>query len=220
MSDEHIVQPGEYLSAIAAEHKITDYKFISERAENAEFKRRNPDPNLLIPGSRLYIPDREFKEETGATERRHTFRRKRTVIKLRVRLRDDNDNPLAGIDYTLTFGDVVLKATTDGQGLLEKEIPVGTAAAELKLVKSGAAWLLKIGHLTPVYDPVDNQPVIAGMQARLNNLGFRCGEVNGELNQLTRKAMIGFQRAVLERGSPDGNPDEETRNELINQHGC
>ncbi len=71
------------------------------------------------------------------------------------------------------------------------------------------AWTLALGHL----DPVDENE---GVQARLNNLGFYCGKVDGIIGPHTAAALKSFQRKM---GLPDtGRADQTTRARLRDAH--
>jgi len=69
---------------------------------------------------------------------------------------------------------------------------------------------LNLGYL----DPIDE---ISGVQARLKNLNFYAGEVNGEMDDETQMAIREFQRKhELEM---TGEIDDETRSRLGEVHG-
>jgi N-acetylmuramoyl-L-alanine amidase len=69
---------------------------------------------------------------------------------------------------------------------------------------------LGLGEIDPVED-------ISGVQARLNNLGFHCGEEDGEHDALLEQAIADFQaRHDLE---PTGELDDATRATLLEEHG-
>src|SRR5690349_10384301 len=116
MASYHTVQQGEYLSGIAKQYGLTDYRVIYDHPENAEFKRRRPNPNLIYPGDRLFIPDREERQETRGTEARHKFQAKRPALWLKLVLKDKEGKPLANEAYTLKVEDRDYSGSTDGSG--------------------------------------------------------------------------------------------------------
>ena len=61
---------------------------------------------------------------------------------------------------------------------------------------------IDVGGMTPV-------ETIAGIQSRLNFLGFDAGPVTNEMNEQTREALRAFQD-LIGAGDPDGEPDENT----------
>lgn len=54
---QHVVKSGEYLSLIAQKYKIPDWKTIYFHANNAAFRGKRPNPDLIYPGDVLYVPD-------------------------------------------------------------------------------------------------------------------------------------------------------------------
>lgn len=54
----HTVKSGEYLSLIARNYGIPDWQTIYNHPQNADFKRKRPNPNLIYPGDLLFIPDK------------------------------------------------------------------------------------------------------------------------------------------------------------------
>ena len=77
----YTVKQGEYLSKIAKSFGFADYKAIWDHPENAEFKKKRKNPNILYPGDNLFIPAKEGKEISGVTEQRHRFQVKRSPWK-------------------------------------------------------------------------------------------------------------------------------------------
>jgi N-acetylmuramoyl-L-alanine amidase len=59
-------------------------------------------------------------------------------------------------------------------------------------------------------DPADE---VSGVQARLNNLGFDCGEPDGVLDDDTKSAVRAFQ--VLFGLEPSGEIDDAFREKLL-----
>jgi hypothetical protein len=215
----HIVKPGEYLASIAKDYKFSRWETIYKHPDNAEFRRRRPNPNVVYPGDRLVIPDKEECYEDGATEQRHTFRLKTPKLFLRIVVRDDEGEILANEPYTLKVGDNDYADTTNDRGLLEKEIPIGVRAAELRLENKDFTIPLQIGDLDPIDNNDDTSKIVTGVQARLNNLGFFCGRIDDNQGPKTTDAIRAFQRQVLGRIEPDGQLDRETREALVREHG-
>lgn len=206
------------MSAIAYRHGFSDYRIIYNHPDNAEFKKLRPDPNLIYPGDVLYIPDKDPGKKPGDTEKKHKFKKKGKKTYLKLRIRDSEDKPYKDADYELTIDDSKDKLTgkTDGDGKLEQEIPPAAAKGELILKsKSGSDEIiavieLELGQL----DPIDQN---TGVQARLNNLGFDCGDVDGTMDSETEAAIRAFQKKTPGL-TETGTADEATKNKLVELH--
>ena len=57
MSSAYTVQRGDSLSAIAKRHGLGSWKEIYYDPENADFRKRRPNPNLIFPGDVVMIPN-------------------------------------------------------------------------------------------------------------------------------------------------------------------
>jgi len=218
MASTHTVQQGEYLSSIAQQYGFADWHTLYDHPQNADFKNLRPNPDIIEPGDEIFIPDKDPKQEAGATETRHKFQVATPKVFIHVVLKDSDGAPIANEPYTLTVSGLSLKGTTDGNGLVQQQIPMGADDAELSLGNLPLTWPLRIGHLDPVREEDDKSGVISGIQARLKNLGFDCGEVDNILGDKTRAALIGFQEKY--GLTVDGTASDETINKIKDLHGC
>lgn len=223
MGEMHTVEQGEYLSSIALDYGFSDWQTIYNHPQNAEFKKKRPNPNILLPGDQLFIPDKQEKKESCPTDQKHQFQLKAPKALLKITLKDAMGKPIKNQSYRLKLeGGPTKKGTTDGSGLVQQEIPIGLEDGELILEKLGIHWPLKIGHLDPIHEEDEDKAIITGLQARLNNLGYGCGDVDGELDADTVAAIQQFQILVMGR-DPDnatGELDQETRSALGKEHMC
>ena len=126
--------------------------------------------------------------------------------------------------YTLRIigdtGERMEQGSTQNDGSLRAPIPVSYQYGEIALDGTWLKWNLSIGHLDPIQDQIDEQAIITGVQARLNNLGFFCGAPDGVLGPKTRSAIKRFQGFVMKKESPNGDLDLDTCTALKDQHGC
>ena len=104
--------------------------------------------------------------------------------KLTLQLIDADGKPRPGVPYKLTVGSAVSEKQTDAGGAIAEDVAEGSGKGTLEV--DGQVIELDIGGLAPV-------TVLAGVQARLNNLGFFTGAVTGEMNADTREALLRFQ---------------------------
>lgn len=218
MPIEHKVKQGECLSSIAKKYGLADWRIIYDYPQNAEFKRKRPNPNLICPGDKIFIPDKKLKEEGGGTENRHKFRVQVSKTFLRLIIQAEDGKPLSGKQYELHVEklEIPYEGTIGGDGLIEQEIPADAEEGKLTVWmgentddEDSYTCMLKIGHL----DPIDE---ISGVQARLNNLGFHCGPVDGILGLKVKEGLKSFQAKIgLE---PTGEINDETKNKLRERH--
>lgn len=206
---EHTVGQGDCIFSIAQKHGLF-WQTIWNHPNNAELKGKRKDPNVLYPGDVVFIPDKERKQESGATEQRHRFRLKGVPAKLRLRIMDD-DEPRANESYVLVIDGDLFSGTTDADGRLEHPMPPDAKRAKLILGETQDELYLNLGHI----DPIDE---IAGVQIRLNNLGFDCGKLDGILGPETETALRKFQKKYDLTES--GKADQATRQKLLEVHGC
>ena len=59
MSTPYTVQSGDYLQKIAEEHGFESWRDLYYHEDNADFRRRRPNPDRIYPGDIVMIPDRE-----------------------------------------------------------------------------------------------------------------------------------------------------------------
>jgi N-acetylmuramoyl-L-alanine amidase len=156
------------------------------------------------------IPDRTVRVEDRPVDKRHKFVKKGGSVSLRLRVLAQG-KPIANAVYILQVGHVWFTGQTDRDGKLHHEIPHEATVGLLKLPKRGIEFPLEIGNLDPISE-------IEGVQARLNNLGFYCGAVDGVIGPMTRSALSMFQETWnLEI---TGQADEQTCAKLKEKYGC
>lgn len=193
MPIEHIVQQGECLSSIAKQYGFSDRNTIYNDDRNSALRGLRPDPNVLFPGDRLTIPDKEPKLESCPTTRVHKFQLKRPEARLKLVVRDIDGVPLSGKKYKLTVAGTLVEGVLPDGALLDQPIPPDAVEGELTVWAEeeypdfADTWKLKLGHLDPV-------ETVQGLQARLNNLGYDCGIVDGVLGPRTEAAVRAFQK--------------------------
>ncbi len=193
---KYTVEQGDCISSIAFDHNMFP-DTIWDHADNAELKKKRKDPNALLPGDVVVIPDKELKEEQCQAEQKHRFKRKGVPEKLRIQFLtgdEKDDAPRKGIPYTLditTKGGRPVpqkKGKTDNDGFLDEPIPPDAVRGIIILGEDEDEELheIALGHI----DPIDT---ISGIQARLNNLGYGCGDEDGALGPMTGNAIRDFQ---------------------------
>ena len=216
MGEYYTVKQGDHLSKIAKDNGFTDYTVIWDHPDNADLKKQRQNPNVLFPGDQVFIPDMEQKHESGRTDKRHTFAVNKKTIKLRLVLEDIYEKPIAGAQCALLIDGQIYQLTTDGNGKLEQEIPLDAKEGVLTIRGDQTPFQneiipIKIGHL----DPADE---ISGQIARLNNLGYFAGPLDGSDTDAFESAVEEFQ---CDHGlKVDGDCGPKTQAKLKDIHGC
>lgn len=214
----HIVKQGECLSSIARHYGLPSWRTIYDHPNNAGFRAKRPDPNLIYPGDQLFIPGLEPREENASTDKRTTFRTTREGVRLAIRVHDEEGNAVANAKFRILAIDTQTEHTgsTNVEGIAEAPIPDDAEHAQLEVWPQGQdnaecwRWDILIGHL----DPLDT---VSGHQARLNNLGYDSGDVDGIKGPITEAAIKAFQ--TDEALEPDGIVGPKTTNAFRDTHG-
>jgi len=220
MATHHVVEQGEYLSLIARKHGFSSYLTLWDHPENSELKKKRQNPNILFPGDRLFIPDKEEKEQSGATDKRHRFVFRGQKLKLCLVLENIYAHPIADAPCTLEVESENFKLMTDGQGKIEQEIQAD-AQRGLLTVKDPQTPInkivipIKIGHLDPVEE-------VSGQKVRLNNLGYAAGPVDDESDdENTKRFLSAIEEFQCEHSlTVDGVCGPATQAKLKQVHGC
>jgi len=206
----YIVRQGDCLHSLAARSGVTVEELVSH-PDNAELRRRRPDPGQLAPGDLVHLPNRPTTAGSVQAGSRHSFRGPVPRVLLRLRLQAMDGSALADTDYGLEVDGRMVEGRTDGNGMLSESVPAGARHALVRLFagedrEHPLLWPVSLGEL----DPIDE---MSGAAHRLRNLGFLQG---GAHEQSLRRAVTLFQQhADLE---PTGELDEDTRRSLREHH--
>jgi hypothetical protein len=201
-----VLQQGEGVSSVGYQEGFFPGT-LWEHPSNAALRARRSNPNALMPGDVLTVPDLRPKQLSVPTGAKHTFRRKGVpaVFALQV---FDGDTPRARQRYELDVDGKVLRGSTDGDGKLFEYVAPDAKRGRLTIGEDEERFVILFGHLDPLEE-------LTGVQKRLENLGFDCGAVGGK-NEGTRAALRAFQRRL--RLPETGEPDEATLDKLRHMH--
>ncbi|MBC8074134.1 MAG: peptidoglycan-binding protein [Deltaproteobacteria bacterium] len=207
---EHVVSRAEDLEQILArEYPWLTVADVIDHADNAPlFTVRRA--TVLRQGDRFTVPDgaAEQQEFSGAGDKRHRFRYTPRLRPLAVKILAHDGSALAGESYELQHGETIMTGSTGGDGFIRVEIPIAWLALELRV--AGRTRKLRIAALDPV-------TTMRGVQARLYNLGFDTGPIDGNFGLRTARALRAFQAA---NGLTEtGHGDRATRDKLKSVHG-
>jgi N-acetylmuramoyl-L-alanine amidase len=203
----HVVRPGDCLTNIADAYGFADYRVIYDHPNNAAFKKKRPNPHVIKPGDRIFIPEREPREVDAATGKAHRFRVKRPRAKIHVYVREVGE-AFAKKKYEIDVEGETIKGVTDGDGLVEATVPASASEATLRFPADRVTFRLRLGDIDPITE-------ISGVRHRLDNLGYPCRDGDVVDDELT-EALRRFQE---DRGlDPTGALDDKTRDALKQEH--
>lgn len=208
---EYTVQSADCISSIA---KNTGHfwKTIWEDGQNSQVREVRKEPNVLLAGDRLHIPEIRKKQEPGETEMRHRFVRRGEPAALRMQILIE-DEPVGDAPYILKIDGETIEGFTDTDGWVDTAIPGNARQGRLQVVWEGTmlVYALNLGRIEPV-------ETTRGVQQRLKNLGFKIGKLDGNCGPRTKAAVMKYQHS---RSLPNktGEVDAATQAKLKEEHG-
>jgi len=199
----HEVRRGECMSSIAEKHGFF-WQTLWNAPENSTLKDVRGDPNVLLPGDRVFVPPLREKEVRGCnTGSVHRFKRKGIPERLRMRFAHADDGPKANLGYTFDDGSTSRRGETDADGYLEEWISTRLRVVVITF-DDGTVARLHVGDLDP-------PQTVRGASARLVSLGFASPGASLWI------ALEEFQ--VAHELDPTGQLDEATVAALIDAFG-
>jgi len=235
---KHTVREGECVSSIANEHGLFP-DTIWNHPDNSQLKQKRKDMNLLEVGDIVEIPEKEEKEESGATEQKHRFRKKGVPAKLRMKIlkvqpldeqtestqqpdpdQEDTDTQepeeVTGFEQE-PWADCPFNLIIDGETIEGKtdgdgfvDVPIPPNAQQGELIMNPGEPDERIIPLQ--LGTLGAAGEIAGMKRRLSNLGYNCGEQSNEITDDFREVLRLFQEAYELEIS--GEPDDATKDKI------
>ena len=239
MSEDYLVREGESVNSIAVERGF-DWHTLWNLSENASLKQKRKDPDTLLGGDILHIPDIKLKEVSKPTDAHHKFKAKGTIAKFKLILLKDPDptkdklerveasppwkyieKPFPGVKgepykdvpyWLLVEGNLVKEATTDASGTIEAELsPI--ARDGILVLFPGKPKERSIDLNFRHMDPIETTQ---GVSKRLNNLGCGC-PVDSTVTAPIGQAIRQFQ--TNEKLTANGELTDETRDKIKSVHG-
>ena len=166
----------------------------------------------LNPGDPVWIPEEEPKydwHQVGPGET-ITLEIVESLRQFKLTLIKPNREPIANQSFVLQLdGGTTKEGTTDGEGVLDVQVPYDATHGVLKVGK--LIFNVEIGGLDPIH-------TIKGLQARLANLGFEPGPIDGISGKKTTGAIEAFQ--AYKQMDETGVADKPTLTALLKAYGC
>lgn len=209
MAHTHDVKSGDTLLTIAHQNAFADWRTIWDHEANAGLRGRRPDPMVLFPGDRVFVPDKTERWVRVATNQKHVFELRTPISLLKVVLTDRFGDPFRRRAWEVTVNGRLLEGRTDDRGLLECVLLPDDRDALIRLPEEEIEWQVKIGTLHPIDE-------VSGLQGALQCLGYYGGEITGTVDEATSTAMKTFQKqhGLTETEQPDA-PTRTKLEELL-----
>jgi N-acetylmuramoyl-L-alanine amidase len=204
---EHEVQDGECIIFLA-DQAGHFWETLWNDPENADVKRERGSPHVLLAGDRVHIPEIESKDEPGATEAKHRFRRKGIPINFEMCVKE-NGKPLKGLRYVLTIEGRITEGTVPDDGVIKAPMMPQDRTGELRVGEPPRQrkFPLSFGSLDPAFTR-------SGAAARLKNLGYIADDADDDLFQ---RALSRFQK---DQGiAESATVDNATASALVDANG-
>jgi hypothetical protein len=233
---KHTVKQGQWVGSIALIYGFADWeKDVWEHADNAQLKELRKDPHVLAPGDELFIPPWTDKKESCATESRHSFKLKTPNETIRVRILDEDGEPVKNAKYVLELeyeaGGGTFKqknTTTDGEGVLTEVIPSTVRSGIVRVPDAKLEIQLDFG-LAPLN--AGEELAILGAKQRLSALGFYRGPIDSQSGPGLSNAVEAFQRfcvrnkdsgdpSIMDPGEITAELNDKTKEALLKYYGC
>lgn len=195
-AETYEVAQSDRLATVARSKGFLRWQTIWDFPGNADLRELRGTPHILQPGDQLAIPSKvERTAEVPGGTAEYVVQCSAEVLRVRFAgIRSSDANP------------VTFKATPDGgaaiegplpkSGNMEVDLPPDTETVHVELFRKQdgdeafAAYDFTVGGLDPLSE-------ISGIKARLQNLGFYDGPIDGNLDDSTRTAIAHFRWAKL-----------------------
>lgn len=243
MAEDYTIQAGDCIASLARDRGFL-WETIWNHPRNAQLKRTRKDPNVLMVGDVVYVPDLTLKQVPKPTDQAHQFKLKNVPAKLRLRLLRPPKTDQAGQSPSLVSGRAIdnlyedpspqppqpdepragvpYTLEIDGallRGITDKDGRIEhsippNARQGTLMVELGTANELILPLRLGYLNPVSE---LSGIKQRLANLGLGCGDLSDEPTPEMAAALSIFQERA---GLPvTGEVDGATRDRLANLHG-
>ena len=231
----YVVQEGECVESIAFSRGLL-WQTVWNHPRNAALRQADRNPNILLPGDRLYVPELDQKTVDAGTEQRHAFCVSGALSKIQIRLlkwvkpvgmesqeamqsetADESSESqttvaLANVPYVVLIDGQSYTGHTDAEGWVVQTIAPDAQRGSL-IVEPGTGKAYEMTLLLGGLDPID---AASGIWQRLANLGFACGAGCAPDSSDYRSALEAFQTATGLEAS--GLVDADTRAKLKDLH--
>lgn len=218
MTKFHTVNQGESVAIIAKKYGFPSWGALYNHADNSDFKTLRPNPDIIFPGDKIFIPEAQESRFNVKANQRHTFRSQAKKDEVVMKI-----GAIGGIIWSdrkveLDINGNIVESKTDAQGNAHFKLPKGHAEEAILLIYTpkdtnnpSYRVSVKLGHLDPITEEI-------GQQARLTALGYDCGLLTNKANQRFENATKDFQSD--NKLTVDGVCGPNTQQALEKAFGC
>jgi hypothetical protein len=214
MPTKYTSQPGDDLASIAAAHGLASWKQIYDFDPNSALRDAlKGDPNHLEPGTDMQLPDPpKFKVSDG--NKLDIKMPAPDQVTLVLVLERSDRTPAKNCKYKLIISGNATDGSTDGNGKLECPLDPAAPKGSLTFWPEGddedpEECEVHFGQIGPAKS-------VSGAQARLANLGYYFGGIDGNAGPLTQTAAGDFQHD--EELDETGKLDDDTKSAIGKRH--
>ncbi|MBK8258037.1 MAG: peptidoglycan-binding protein [Polyangiaceae bacterium] len=207
----HVAKDGDHIHGIAAAAGFRRVSTVWNAPENANLRALRPNPDTLLPGDRVTVPDFTSQTDEGATEKRHRFvaLTQRTAVRLRwLRFGHTADAQLqSAFEPTKT-------PTPPADGAGDVTVKIDATTSQISVSTPRGDTTLQVGFL----HPFDTE---SGWLARLHNLGYLASSaiVQTQIDAIELASAI--EEFQCDHGlTVDGQVQSTFLSALRDAHGC
>jgi hypothetical protein len=193
MTKFHTVSQGESVAIIAKKYGFPSWDILYNHSDNSGFKTLRPNPDIIFPGDKIFIPELQKSRFNVKANQRHVFRSQAKKDDVVIKIGAIGGTIWSDRKVELDINGSIVESKTDAKGNANFKLPKGHAEEAILLVYTlkdtnnpSYRVSVKLGHLDPITEYI-------GQQARLTALGYDCGLLTNKANQRFENATNDFQ---------------------------
>ncbi len=188
MPTTYRVKQGDCICNIAFRFGFTE-DFIWNHPENSSLKQVRKNPDALLHGDTVYIPDLRIEPVNILTDQKTRFLRKQVPARFKIQFNVDGE-PYSHVQAHVKVDNIAIDPIfTDRDGKIE--IPIKPDTTKILITFNPDSdkpepHEFLLGRINPA-------DTVSGQKARLSNLGFYTGKIDDEQDEHFKTALYGFQ---------------------------
>lgn len=227
---EYVVKAGDRMSKIAHQHGYKDYQLLY-LAQPDEFRKKRPNPEILMEGDVVILPDKIEEKHSAKDKKAHTYEEDTRLPEVRVALRLAG-KPLANKSFGVVVDPpaassgkppVTGMVKSDGDGKVAFHVEPAARKVLLICTQPIFSVELRLGELRPVAEA-------GGVEQRLDNLNYRVplapppAPAGSEAEKKAHEAQERRVKKAVQRfqedrkQAVDGRPSAALQKLLVKEH--